>query len=329
MDYRLKLSRLQSLSILPIESLAALIGSMVCMSFTPIFIRLSEIEIGPNATIFNRFWIAAFGFGLLSQLLAVYHREEDTQFKEQKLYPVRIVCLLLADGTVLSIGLILWAWSLTQTSIANSSIIHNLIPIFTILGGWLALGQTFDRRFLIGMFVAIAGATLLEANDLLILCRGLLTKPLLGDLAALLSAVFFGIHPLIAEQLRTNFNSITIMTWSSTTSSLLLLAVAVIAKEQLFPSSVTGWFSVIALALVGQMLGIGLWTYCLKKISSGFASLVALLVPALSAVEGWVVFSENLSLLTSVSFVVILLGMYLAISSTSAIKPGVESSNYG
>jgi drug/metabolite transporter (DMT)-like permease len=74
------------------------------------------------------------------------------------------------------------------------------------------------------------------------------------------------------------------------------------------------------------MLGIGLWTYCLKKISSGFASLVALVVPALSAVEGWVVFSENLSLLTGVSFAVILLGMYLAISSTSAIKPGVESS---
>jgi drug/metabolite transporter (DMT)-like permease len=119
------------------------------------------------------------------------------------------------------------------------------------------------------------------------------------------------------------------MTWSSTTSSLLLLAVAVIANEQLFPSSVTGWFSVIALALVGQMLGVGLWTYCLKKISSGFASLAALVMPVLSAVEGWVVFSENLSWLTSVSFVVILFGMYLAISSRSAIKPGVESSNYG
>jgi drug/metabolite transporter (DMT)-like permease len=322
MNYQLKLSQLQSLSLLPIASFAALISSMICMSFTPIFIRLSEIEIGPNATIFNRFWIAAVAFGLLSKLLAAYHREDYTQPKEQKLYPVRMVSLLLADGAVLSMGLILWAWSLTQTSIANSSIIHNLIPIFTILGGWLALGQTFDRRFLIGMFVAIAGATLLEVNDLLILCRGLVSKSLLGDLAALLSAVFFGVHSLIAEQLRTNFRSITIMTWSSTTSSLLLLTVALIAKEQLFPSSVTGWFSVIALALVGQMLGIGLWTYCLKKISSGFASLVALVIPALSAVEGWVFFSENLSLWTLVSFVVILLGMYFAISSTSAIKSG-------
>ncbi len=147
---------------------------------------------------------------------------------------------------------------------------HNLIPIFTILGGFLTFGQTFDRRFLLGMGVAIVGVTILEVNDLFSLSIG---QQLLGDLAALLSAGFFGVHPLVAEQLRTKFNSVTIMTWSSTTSSLLLLPVTVFAQEQLFPSSLTGWFAVIGLAFVGQMLGIGLWTYCLKKISSGFASL--------------------------------------------------------
>lgn len=328
MNYQLKLPRLQLPLSLPIDSLAALIAGAICFSFSPIFIRLSEGEIGPNATVFNRFWIATVAFGVLSQLLAVYHREENTQPKEQK--PHRTFdgnsLLLIADGIVLSIGLILWAWSLTQTSIANSTMMHNLTPLFTVLGGWLVLGKIFDRRFLIGMFVAIAGAILLEVNDLLVLCkdevlcRGLVTKSLLGDLAALLSAVFFGIHPLIVEQLRTKFNSITIMTWSSTTSALLLLPITLIAEEQLFPISITGWFSVIALAFFGQMLGVGLWTYCLKKLSSGFTSLVSLVIPALSAVEGWVIFSENLSFLTSVGFVVILWGMYLAISSTSAIK---------
>ncbi|NEQ16796.1 MAG: DMT family transporter [Moorea sp. SIO3E2] len=141
------------------------------------------------------------------------------------------------------------------------------------------------------------------------------------------TAIFFGLHPLIAEQLRTKFNSVTIMTWSSTTSFLLLFPVAAITEEQLFPSSVTGWFSVIALAFVGQMLGIGLWTYCLKKISSGFASLVGLIVPVLSSLEGWAIFSEPLSFFNLVSFVVILVGMYLAISSRSAIKSPIESAN--
>ncbi|NET81141.1 MAG: DMT family transporter [Moorea sp. SIO1F2] len=325
MNPQAKLLGLQSLSPLPIDSFAALLGSLICLSLSPIFIRLSELEIGPNATAFNRFWIAAVAFGLLNSWLNVGQQQQDAEPKLQKNYLGAEKRLLIADGLLLAMGTICWTWSLTQTSVANSSIIHNLIPIFTILGGWLAFGQLFDRRFIVGMFVAIAGVTLLEINELLSFRIG---PQLLGDLAALVSAIFFGVHPLIAEQLRTKFNSVTIMTWSSTTSCLLLLPVTVLfSKEQLFPSSLTGWFSVIALAFVGQMLGIGLWTYCLKKISSGFASLVGLIVPVFSALEGWAILSEPLTFLALVSFVVILVGMYLAISSRSAIKSPLESTN--
>lgn len=320
----MQLSRLQFFSSLPIDSLAALMGSIVCLSFTPILIRLSEIEISPNATAFNRFWIAAVAFWLLNTVLAVRHRyrNKEIQLEQQKHHLVNRAKLLIIDGALISVGLMLWAWSLNQTSIANSSTIHNLVPIFTVLGGWLALGQTFDGRFLIGMIVAIFGATLLEAKELLSLR---ISQELLGNLAALLSAVFFGVHPLVTQQLRSNLNPVTIMTWSTTVSFLLVLPVVLITEEQLFPSSITGWFAVIAQAVLSQMLAMGLWAYCLKKLSAGFSSLVGLVIPALSAMEGWAIFSESLSFLTVVSFFVILFGMYLAISSTSIIKLEIES----
>ncbi len=319
-----RLSRIQYLSSFPIDSLAALIGSLICLSLSPIFIRLSELEIGPNATAFNRFWIAAVAFGLLNSWLNGGHQKQDAEPEAHKTPLGTETRLLIADGLLLAMGTVCWTWSLTQTSVANSSIIHNLIPIFAILGGWLAFGKLFDRRFIVGMFVAIAGVTLLEINELLSFRIG---SQIVGDLAALVSAIFFGVHPLIAEQLRTKFNSVTIMTWSSTTSCILLLPVTVFGKEQLFPSSLTGWFSVIALAVVGQMLGIGLWTYCLKKISSGFASLVGLIIPVFSALEGWAILSEPITFLALVSFVVILVGMYMAISSRSAIQSPIESAN--
>jgi len=324
MNTQVKLSRLQSLSSLPIDSLAALIGSVICLSFSPISLSFIAREIGPNAAAFNRFWIAAIAFVLLNTSLAVGKREKKIQPEQEKPHLVKKAILLIVDGILLSVGSVCWAWSLSQTSIAHSSLMHNLVPIFTVLGGWLVFGQTFDRRFLLGMLVAIAGAILLEANQLF---SWSISQQLLGDLAALLSAVFFGIHPLIIEQLRISLNPITIMAWSSTASALFLFPVTLIVEGQLFPSSATGWLSVIALAFFGQMLGVGLWAYCLKNVSAGFGSLVALVIPALSAVEAWVIFSESLTLLTSVSFLVILLGMYLAISSTSAIKSGVESSD--
>ncbi len=326
MNAQAKVLQLNHLSLLPIDSLAALFGSLVCLSLTPIFIRLSEYELGPNATIFNRFWIAGIAFGLVSQLLTVRRRKRknETQIEPKEPHLAKAVKLLIADGVLLSIGLIFWSWSLTQTSIAHSSIMHNLVPIFTVLGAWLALSQTFNRRFILGMFVAICGSALLEVNEIF---SFRISEQLLGDLAALLSAVFFGIHPLIVQQLRTDLNPVTIMTWSSITSALLLLPVVLITENQLFPSSLTGWLPVIAQGLVSQMLGIGLWAYCLKKLSAGFTSLVALFIPAISAIEGWVIFSENLNLSTLVSFLIILLGMYLAISSKSALNSEVESSH--
>ncbi|NEQ40171.1 MAG: DMT family transporter [Okeania sp. SIO3I5] len=326
MNNQARVLQFKQLSLLPIDSLAALFGSMVCISFTPILIRFSEYELGPNATIFNRFWIAAIAFGLLNQLLTVRRRKRknETETEPNEPHLVNRAKLLIADGVLLSIGLILWSWSLTQTSVANSSIMHNLVPIFTVLGAWLALSQTFDRRFLLGMFVAISGSALLEVNEIF---SFRISDQLLGDLAALLSAVFFGVHPLVVQKLRTHLNPVTIMTWSSITSALLLLPVALIAENQLFPSSLTGWLAVIVQAISSQMLGVGLWAYCLKKLSPGFTSLVALFIPAMSAIEGWAIFSENLNLSILLSFLIILWGMYLAISSTSAINPGVESSH--
>ncbi|NEN89751.1 MAG: DMT family transporter [Okeania sp. SIO3H1] len=193
-----------------------------------------------HSAIFNRLWIATVAFGLVSLFLAVRDRERKKEIESDRQKPHlldRAKLLMIADGIILSMGLIFWAWSLTQTSIVNASMMHNLVPIFTILGGWLALSQTFDHRFLLGMFVALAGSALLEMNDLLSLR---VSQQLLGDLAALLSAVFFGIHPLIVEQLRTQINPITIMTWSSATGSLLLLPFALIVEEQIFPNSFTG-----------------------------------------------------------------------------------------
>ena len=150
MKLPLKISPLAFSLSLPIASLCALAGSIIFLSFSPIFIRLSELDLGSNATAFNRFGIAAIAFGTFEQILR--YRDRKTQIEKIQLPSIRHIFLLAADGFVFSMALIFWAWSLTQTNIATSSIMHNLTPLFTVLGGWLVFGQRFDRRFLLGMF---------------------------------------------------------------------------------------------------------------------------------------------------------------------------------
>ncbi len=296
---------------IPTDAWGALVGSILCISITPVFFRLGENEMSFSTTAFNRYWIASLAFLLIKPF---FSRNQEAV---PSLLSTRRIGLLVADGIILAVGLIFWAWSLEQTSIANSTLMHNLVPLFTVLGGWLAFGQKFARRFLVGMFVAIIGATVLESQSLLSLEFGI---EFWGDAAALLSAVFFGIHPLIIERLRQQLDPVTIMTWSSVTSSFVLVILLVITGESFFPTSAVGWIAVVELALVGQMLGIGLWAYCLKKISAAFASLLALVIPSLSAIEGWIIFSEELTLLTLISFVIVVSGMYLAISSREKVN---------
>lgn len=302
-------------------ALASLIAGLVALSFSPILIRLSQGELGPNATIFNRFWISTVAFLLWTGVTAARQRLSNSQPQKPQVYTIRLLFLLLGVGFVMVATLVLWAWSLNQTSVANSTLMHNLAPLFTVLGGWLIWGKRFDSRFLIGMFVAMAGAGLLAYHDFSSTTGG----EFQGDLLALLSAVFLGLYPLIVEELRTQLSPIVIMTWCSAIGTVLLLPVVILSEDRIFPCSLGGWLTVISLALICQILGLVLYANCLNRLSSGFVSLCDLFVPVLSSQEAWVIFSESPSLASLISFAVIVLGVYVTSSSQSAIKSEVES----
>ena len=312
---RLKLAQHQLFATETLWAIGALGLGVIAISFAPIFIGLSEEEIGPNATIFNRFWVATVTLGLWNGGSIVRGCIFDKQAIKTQPYSMGVLGLLLAAGIVISVALILWAWSLTKTSVANSTFMHYLTPLFVILGGWLIWGRRFDKRFILGMVIAIAGAGILVVNDFES-ARDKLT----GDMAALLSALFFALYHLFVEQLRTKENSIIIINWVSAIASVLVLPVVIFTENRLFPYSLSGWVSVMGLALICQVLGLGLFAYSIKRLSSGFTSLCSLLVPVLSSLEAWAIFSETIEGYTLVSFVVILLGAYLALSSKSAIK---------
>ncbi|BAY24656.1 hypothetical protein NIES2100_44510 [Calothrix sp. NIES-2100] len=297
----------------------SLVVGLIALSFSPILIRLSEVELGPNATIFNRFWISTVAFALWNGFTTAQNRLSHSEPKQQ-VYTIRLILLLLGVGFVMFATLILWAWSLNQTSVANSTLMHNLAPVFTVLAGWLIWGKRFDARFLMGMFVSMIGACILAYHDF-----SSVGDKFQGDILALLSAGFLGLYPLIVEELRTQLSPIAIMTWCSAIGTLFLFPIVILTEDKIFPYSLNGWLTVISLALICQILGLGLYAYCLKKLSSGFVSLCDLFVPVLSTQGAWVIFSENINVATLISFAVIVLGIYITSSSKSAIKSEVES----
>ncbi|MGB7415434.1 MAG: DMT family transporter, partial [Thermosynechococcaceae cyanobacterium] len=291
--------------------MATLCVALLAVSFAPIFIRLSETELGANGTVLNRLLIFAVVFGT-GRLIAQWTAAPQEPKNEEPITTQQWI-LLVSVGLISMISLGLWALSLQYTSVAKCMLLSNLTPIFTSIGAWCFLGKRFDGRFLAGMAVALSGAIFLGLSDLNS-GGGLLT----GDIYALLSAVFLGIYFLLVEQLRQRFSATTILLWRCIIGSAFLLPIVLTTEGQVFPTTRTAIFAVLGLGIICEGLGQRLIAACMDQFSSSFVSLFLLLEPIISAILAWFIFVEHFGPITWVGFAVVLTGLYFAQTSESA-----------
>ena len=314
---RTKLSLLQK----QLSETPALIGTfslffaLIPISLAPSLTKLCQQEIGANAVVFHRSWIATVVFGLWSGLDTWRRHSNNDQPVEQKPFSRWEGALLLFMGTAGAIYLLLWSWSLSQTNVANVTLLSNLNPLFVALAGYLLFGRRFDNRFVIGLVMALLGAIAFELER-----AQFASDQIFGDALAFLTAIFIATYQMLVERLRTRFNTATIMLWRCGVTTLFLLPLLPVVEDRLFPYSWKGWFFIIFQALFCQVLGQGLLAYSLGKLSSEVVAVTLLLEPVLASIFAWFIFSEQVGLFDWVTFAVVLVGIYLAQSSQSAVK---------
>lgn len=299
----------------------AILTTLLMIAFMPILLRISESSITANATIFNRLWIATVILGLWNGVLVVKRRLFRTPMRTVqnsppiKPFPDSHNLLLLLILAIVFVGFqLLWAWSLTQTSVANSEVLHSVTPLFTTLLGWALFGQKFDRLFLSGVAIALTGSILLVANDF-----SIALDKLEGDGLALLSAMFWAGYLLVAEKLQNQLSIIAIMTWICVLGTFFCLPILLVTRDELFPHSWEEWLTLIILGIAVILIQ-SLITYSLKYLSSGLVATILLLNPILTAIFAWLIFSETLDLLNLLALFTVLLGIFLTTSSKNAVK---------
>ena len=294
-------------------SLGILTIAVIALAFSPIFTKLSEIELSPTATIFNRLWIATIivsGWQLIrtpAKFSSIALTESISDRQQQGL-------LFLASGCA-TVSAVLWAMSLIHTSVASSTVLRSFTPIFISLGAWLILKQRFNRQFIVGMMLSIVGGMAIGWDDLQ-LGKDYLT----GDGIALLSAALHGANILIIGYLRDRgCTTEKVLLWRCGCGALIILPLC-LRDTSLFPLSLQGWLTIIALAVVCQTLGQGLLVYSLKQFSASFVGIFTLLKPLITALLAWAIFAETISISSSIALALILIGIYLAKSSDSQLK---------
>ena len=286
-------------------SFLILLAGGIAIGFAPIFVRLSEV--GPVAT---AFWRMAISLPVLSAALAWSNRRHGTESDSPVVaakpdaaawWPMALAGALFAGD------LAVWHWSLHFTSVANSTLLTNFAPVFVVLFGSLVLGYRVTRRFLGAMVVALVGTCLLVGRDF-----QFQPHALVGDGLALVTAGFYGSYQLAIKNLRGRHGTLVILVRSGVVATALLLPLAVLSGEQLWPRTAHAWWVLVALALIVHAGGQGMIAYAMAKLPAAVASVSLLVQPVTAAIAAAVILHEPVAAIQAAGVALVLAGVFVA-----------------
>ena len=277
----------------------ALIGGATGIGFAPIFVRLSET--GPTATAFYRLLFAL-------PLLWVWMWSERRR-RPGTPQPRRRgdFALLGLAGLFFTADLSIWHWSLQFTSVTNSTLITNVAPLFVTIAARVFLGERITRRFLAGMFLALAGVGILTGAS-----YSLSSRHVLGDVLSAVAAAFYAGYLVTLKQLRRSFATPVIMAWAGLASCLGFGLVAWVSGDVMWAATPRGWGVLLALALVAHVGGQTLITFGFGYLPASFSSVSLLWQPVVAAIAAWVVLGEPIGVMQGLGALVVLAGIALA-----------------
>ena len=276
---------------------ALLLLGAACIAFAPIFVRLSEL--GPTATAFHRMLLAL-------PALWLWLKWGEAKDDVPNLSRAEYTRLALA-GFFFAGDMSIWHFSIHYTSVANSTLLANLAPIFVTLFGFILFKEWVSKLFLGGMVLALLGAVTLMGESLQLSEQGFF-----GDVLGVITAVFYASYIVAVGRLRARMATRVIMFWSTLFTTLFLVPLTFASGEAWLPQTLDGWLVLIGLAMVAQVFGQGLIAYALAHLPASFGSVSLLFQPVIAALAAWVLFAEALGPLQGLGAVVVLAGVVLA-----------------
>jgi len=272
-----------------------LLAGGCAIAFAPIFVRLSDT--GPVA---SAFWRCSLAVPVLWAW--VYAKRDDERQSRVSWMPLVLAGLFFASD------LGVWHFSILYTSVANATVLANLAPIFVTLAGWMFWRRMVTRTFLVGMFVAIAGMFVLVGPNF---AAG--GRPLAGDALGALTAVFYAGYFLAIKIARdARASTARLMAYSTTITAIALLPVALAMPQPFWPASAAGWWVLVGLALVSQVMGQGLIAYAFAHLPASLSSVSLLIQPVMAALFAWALFGEAIGVFQFTGGAIVLAGIWLA-----------------
>lgn len=262
------------------------LGATMCWSTSGTFIRIISSNYAFTAWSLA-FWRDLFTFACFL-VLALITGARRLRVERRDLIP------LAAMGAI-SIGIfhVLWVMAVVMIPIAVATVLNYTAPFFVVLFAWVLWHERPTRVQTASLVLAFAGCLLVTgAYDF----RNA-NLNWLGLLIALSTGLTYGTVSIFGKNALKRYVPFTIMTYAFGFGALTIFLMQPNAILQSVNLPIGAWISIIVLALISTVTGFALYTYGLKYLSAGSASITATLEPVVAAGLAFIFLSEMIGVI--------------------------------
>jgi drug/metabolite transporter (DMT)-like permease len=218
-------------------------------------------------------------------------------------------------GIFLAFHFILWFESLRFTSVASSTVLVTLQPLFAFAGTYLFFKERFTGKAILSGVIAIGGSVLISWGDFRISGTALF-----GDLLALAACALVTAYLMFGQTVRKRLSLITYTFTVYSISAMTLLVYVIAAGEPLGPYPASDWIYFILLALVPTLLGHTLFNWSLKWLSTSTISMAILFEPVGAAVLAYFLLGEYVAWYQAAGGMIVIGGIMLFLADGRMMK---------
>ena len=274
---------------------AILFIGLLAISTSPVIARL--LPLVPAAII--AFWRMTFASAMLWGYSSI---------RPQESIAPKNIRLVLAAGFLLAMHFIFWFSALKLTSIANTTVLGIVAPAFTLLFGRLWYNRKLSWITITALLVIFLGGIIVQGNDL-----GRVNSTGLGNIMAILSAVFLGSVFIIGAKVRKTTPVIAYTRMVYTVSAIVLLVSSLVLDNPLLGYSINNYFWLFILGLVPTLIGHTAFSYSVKFVSPTVIAAFPLGEPIIASYLAWILFAERVPFYVVGGGLIVFIGMIILI----------------
>ncbi|MFJ8520726.1 DMT family transporter [Lysinibacillus xylanilyticus] len=268
---------------------------VISVSLSAIFVKLANAEAGVIA-----FYRMLFSVLIMAPLFFWKYTKEIKELR------IRDWLFSSVAGIFLAFHFILWFESLNYTSVASSTVLVTLQPLFAFVGTYFFFKENITLKTIFAGVIAIVGSILISWGDF-----KLSGTAFYGDMLALVACALVTAYFLFGQDVRKRLSLVTYTMVVYAVSTITLFIYVLIKGESFGPYPTMDWIWFILLAIVPNLLGHTLFNWSIKYVSTNVVSIAILFEPVGAAILALLIFKEYLIATQIIGGFIVIVGILL------------------